>query len=411
MTTRPTLPQNNLLNTGVSIDPCTSLTGRTNALGTVDLDTAHYKTGAAALRLVNIPTGTDCVSTINISTNLGNDLISFWLYCPTEPSTTYSASAFSIFLSADSGFPSGNFIQAWISRSSLKLGWNFITVDHSQWELYGDNTLASAFVKLRFRVYAYDASTVASITISDLRFGVKKRPCVCITFDDGRDSQYTVAKPVLDAAGLPATFYVNSYNIGGSGGYMTLAQLQEMYADGHAIASHSWKHTSFSTLSDADKELYINNVIAYLEANSMPRAKYHLSYPDGVWDAATLSIASACGILTGRLASVAAGYYVSMPTYSNLLLNGVAVGRDTDPATVTAYIDVILRSGNSLFLYFHCILDTPVENTDYSTANFTTICNYIAARVGWGILDCKTIDAWYEGLTNPRYRSLPVTRT
>lgn len=64
------------------------------------------------------------------------------------------------------------------------------------------------------------------------------KPIVCLTFDDSVATQYTNAFPALQARGLVGTLYVNSGLIG-TGGYLTWAQVKEMYEAGWALCLNS----------------------------------------------------------------------------------------------------------------------------------------------------------------------------
>lgn len=64
---------------------------------------------------------------------------------------------------------------------------------------------------------------------------------VVLTFDDGRVSDYTVAFPLLLAAGAPAEFFVNTATIG-QPGYLTWGQVVEMRRAGMSFQSHAHDH-------------------------------------------------------------------------------------------------------------------------------------------------------------------------
>jgi peptidoglycan/xylan/chitin deacetylase (PgdA/CDA1 family) len=83
-------------------------------------------------------------------------------------------------------------------------------------------------------------------------------PLITITFDDGWKTTITNAYPVLRDLGLKGNIALNSEPIdGGWSAYMTLDDLNTLWAAGWKIVSHTTTHSDLTTLSDAqlDHEL------------------------------------------------------------------------------------------------------------------------------------------------------------
>jgi peptidoglycan/xylan/chitin deacetylase (PgdA/CDA1 family) len=72
------------------------------------------------------------------------------------------------------------------------------------------------------------------------------RAGVIITFDDGHDTDYQHAFPILKELGGSADFFVNPMQVG-TPGYATWAQLREMAEGGMSIQSHGLDHSYFLT--------------------------------------------------------------------------------------------------------------------------------------------------------------------
>lgn len=69
----------------------------------------------------------------------------------------------------------------------------------------------------------------------------KEGDWVIFTFDDGFESDFRVAFPLIERNGLSATFYVNANNIG-TPGYLSKEQLRRMADAKMGIGSHGMSH-------------------------------------------------------------------------------------------------------------------------------------------------------------------------
>lgn len=67
-------------------------------------------------------------------------------------------------------------------------------------------------------------------------------PSVLITFDDGWESVYTQAFPVLREHGFPFTFFLYTNYLESGGRSLSVAQVKEMLAHGGALGCHSRSH-------------------------------------------------------------------------------------------------------------------------------------------------------------------------
>jgi hypothetical protein len=73
-------------------------------------------------------------------------------------------------------------------------------------------------------------------------------PIISLTFDDGWESYYTNGLPILNKYGFKATDYIISGYLGDTG-YVTSAQVKQLYATGHEIGSHTVDHQDLTTLT------------------------------------------------------------------------------------------------------------------------------------------------------------------
>ena len=72
--------------------------------------------------------------------------------------------------------------------------------------------------------------------------------CAAISFDDGRDSDYTLAFPLLTEFGSRATFFVNTATVGAKG-YLTWQEIADMHRSGMSVESHGDQHCYLTRLS------------------------------------------------------------------------------------------------------------------------------------------------------------------
>ena len=149
-----------------------------------------------------------------------------------------------------------------------------------------------------------------------------------LTFDDGCETDLTVAAPLLREAGAGATFYVVS-GFTGRPGYMTAAQLRELADLGFEVGSHSKTHPLLPDLSDARLRAEVFESKDELE-QATGRRVAHFSCPGGRWDARVVSAAREAGyesVATSRVGANAAGA-------DRFRLARVAVMRSTSAAEV-----------------------------------------------------------------------------
>jgi len=78
-----------------------------------------------------------------------------------------------------------------------------------------------------------------------------QEPLLSVTYDDGWESIYTHAIPILQQNGIQTTQYVLS-GTADDAAYMSWAQIGSMQQAGHEIACHSVSHPDLTTLNDAD---------------------------------------------------------------------------------------------------------------------------------------------------------------
>ena len=126
------------------------------------------------------------------------------------------------------------------------------------------------------------------------------RTVVSLTFDDGRQTQYSARGP-LAAHGMHGTFYVNSGLVGSSTSdwHMTWAQLHDLAGDGNEIAGHTLTHADLTTISAAQAQHDICDDRANLLNQGFTPVN-SFAYPYGSVNATATSIVQQCGYQSAR---------------------------------------------------------------------------------------------------------------
>jgi peptidoglycan/xylan/chitin deacetylase (PgdA/CDA1 family) len=119
------------------------------------------------------------------------------------------------------------------------------------------------------------------------------KPGVCITFDDGCETDLIAAAPVLRELGLNATFYLTTGFLG-TPGYLKTDQVQELDAQGFEIGCHSMTHPYLSDLPEAELKREIMDAKLRLE-QIVRHPIEHFSCPGGRYDQRTLEMARNAG--------------------------------------------------------------------------------------------------------------------
>jgi peptidoglycan/xylan/chitin deacetylase (PgdA/CDA1 family) len=121
-------------------------------------------------------------------------------------------------------------------------------------------------------------------------------PGVCITFDDGCETDLIAAAPVLRELGFHATFYLTAGFLG-TPGYMNTEQVQQLDSLGFEIGCHSMTHAYLTDLSEpelkreiADAKLQIEQIVGHPIC--------HFSCPGGRVDGRALDMARRAGFQT-----------------------------------------------------------------------------------------------------------------
>jgi peptidoglycan/xylan/chitin deacetylase (PgdA/CDA1 family) len=115
-----------------------------------------------------------------------------------------------------------------------------------------------------------------------------------ITFDDGEQSQFRHALPLLEERGISATYFINPGLVGTEQKFLTWAQLRELRAAGHSVQSHGWSHKFLTLCDDQDLALELAASKEGLE-DKLGSAVEEISVPGGRWDRRVIDACARAG--------------------------------------------------------------------------------------------------------------------
>lgn len=374
--------------------------------GTLTADTTYVKNGTASLRATT-GLGQRLVFgwAIDELMTIKKDNMLLYFYLPEDP-TDSGLDYIEFGMTTEEPYNNTNYFKKSISVTwhpfLLKQGWNVFPVQPNvDWSTIGTISWDSVMKTMFLKVNAKTGKTPVVI-FDSLWAEVKRKPLVLLTFDDGYANQYTNGLPILVAKGCRATAYIVQDWIG-TANYMTAAQLKEMDDAGVTVANHTKSHMVLSGKTYSQVESEIGGCTNYLLSLGLTRGAYHVAYPGGNQDDNVLAVMAALGMKTGRTVATTDQYPIGGKPYN---MSGISLGSGTTLATAKGYIDAAITKGTIATLLFHQITDT-VGVYSWKMADFSALLDYINQR---GV-KTLTIDEYYEGLINPRYRSIPLTRS
>ncbi len=338
-------------------------------------------------------------STINQDWSGVDELVVyFYLHTP-----ILSVSAITIWVSSYTNL-SKSIYKSIVDPYTLQVGWNKFIILRSDWNVETGESLDNTMVKIRLRIKSA-AAAKADITFDSVYINRKQKAQIVLEFDDNGPTPYSVGYPILKENNMVATWFVNPDRFG-TGGYVELEDIHTLHDEGWTIANHTWDHTHLTTLTLPEQVEQIRSCRDFLIEEGFTRGAYHFAYPYGEYDDNSLIALERCGIKTGRVGGTTGHNYPEIYT-PYLMKTTYSMSSSTTFETIKAVIDEAVAYGQSITILCHGISDSPSISTTCYTDVFTAMVEYLE---GLGDAYLATIDEWYEGLINPRYRSVEPTR-
>lgn len=208
-------------------------------------------------------------------------------------------------------------------------------------------------------------------TIQDFSLG---RGIVSLTFDDGFESAYTEARPVLSQYNFPGVAYVTT-GWTGTTGYMTWSQIQALQNTyGWEIGAHSVTHAELPTLSEAAMIDEVANSKQALTDHSLNVTTF--ATPFGAYNSPTVREIA-------KRYEAHRGFWdrdnLNVFPHDRYWLQVKSVERGIPLQQIYNWIDRATARGEWLVLVFHDIADEPDSEEQYvtSTSDLAAIAQYL----------------------------------
>lgn len=231
------------------------------------------------------------------------------------------------------------------------------------------------------------------------------KPCVVITLDDGLSSVYSFARPILKNYNLPVSLGIIKNNVG-TGGYMTAAQIMELWSDPSGlfdIVNHSATHQNYSTAGAAAMYQEYTTCRSYLQGLGITDdGPNHVPYTNNEYGTDLIDLLVADeqflsarqGLSTNpyerKSQMMASGdkYRWQIPHVANLQTG-------TTEANVETQIAAAVTAGGDAFLQGHGFA-TAAATSVWSEASFAQLCKYLYDGRAAGTFDVKTWSQWFR---------------
>lgn len=273
-----------------------------------------------------------------------------------------------------------------------------------------------------WQLAVYDDGDPMTVQINGIGYAPRQqafpRGVVSLRFDDLLDSTM-LAAGIMAQYGMAGTAYAIAetlLNNASYGGYLTIEEarrLERVY--GWTIASHAYSvavHNQTSSQGGTGTAGYL----AYTEAAQRAdmracreallrlgfKAPNHFAWPQGAWDDASLRVAQE---LFSSNITLAHPHNETLPVADPARIRCWAPPNTVTGAQLTAEVDKAIAGGEWLIILFHNIVTTPSQAIDVSTAAFTTLIEYLAARPTTPVLPVDQVLAMPTVSITPVYET------
>jgi len=241
------------------------------------------------------------------------------------------------------------------------------------------------------------AFTNASKTLTPTYNQAFTKPYLIFTFDDGREDQYTLARPLFNSASKKAVFSIDTGAVGNAG-IMTWANIQQLNSDGHELACHSDNSDSLTLFTKSEIETKLGNVNTAFTTNGLATPTDHV-YPNGAQNATVIDAVDGLrnmGVKVGSGVSITANTNkkdTDLYLLSRFFMDGYLVN-DEKYAELLASVQFCIDNNYCCILMGHEVVDE-VTATKINVDYLSDLINYTVDNS----IDVYTLDEFYTDIT------------
>lgn len=362
-------PKNYILNHGLREDIFNELYGWTVTNGTIEIETENYRK-APCLRVKSSSSGVKVtIQRYMMNTSdLKNGATNFWMKLVSGIAGDINYISLKI---ADLGGSN-----MWSVGLSAATTWTQYAYAESDYTPTGSPAITN-IQKISIDIQLNTGKDL-DILLDDFHIGYVCKPVVVLTFDDSYTSHYATVYPLLKAKGVKATMFPNPASVDSGG--LSMAQLTEMYNNGWDVCNHTVDHSSLVGKTVDEVKSALNAKDSWLVTNGFTRNRDVYAHTNAAFDNNVLTALSEMNFIGAR-AGFQNGFSNFQFNEKVLQQHSVFVGQGSySLASAQSSVDGAISKGRSLILTFHNIVTSPSATNDLSTADFTTLFNYIYAK-------------------------------
>jgi peptidoglycan/xylan/chitin deacetylase (PgdA/CDA1 family) len=374
----------------------------------IESETAIYQEGSQSVRVTPLAIEGSITKRIKLNFSTG-DGISFWAYIPDETKISF----INVYLTSEKDKINAKFSKYFVAslgKFRLVEGWNSISIPKSAFENRGDSW-DKQMAQIRISVEPQQGAT-ASVAFDDLRFNVNGKPKAIITFDDGWESVYTKAYPVLTSNNQKATVFVITGSVGHGKDYMNLSELATLYNSGWDVSSHSVNHTDMTKIPEQKMRTEINGSYDWLVNHGFTASAKFFAYPYGSYNNRTIMALKEKGYALSKTLkdgemSDSFNIYQGDSIYE---LKTIEIKNTTTDEQIRGYIDAAINTNSTIIFTIHRIVDSGAGNkTEISLSTFEKMSNYLRSKQVQ--IDVVTLgEYWNAKSSNPRPKPVATVK-